>query len=87
MAVITAVRGEFGVEPSGCLFYFNQSILPHMASNGLQIQCNSNNPPDVRKTIRWLMALPLVPPLRIDQAFQAIVANVPQVPGMVDMVD
>lgn len=27
MAVITAVRGEFGIEPSGCLLHFNQSIL------------------------------------------------------------
>jgi MULE transposase domain len=87
MAVITAVRAQFGIEPSGCLFHFNQSLLRHMASNGLQTPYNTNNPPEVRKTVRRLMALPLVPPLRIDQAFQAVAANAPPVPGMVDMVN
>lgn len=87
MAVITAVRGEFGIEPSGCLFHFNQSILRHMTANGLQTQYNDNNPPDVRKTVRRLMALPLVPPVRLDQAFQAVAVNAPPVPGMGDMID
>lgn len=87
MAVITAIRGEFGIEPSGCLFHFNQSILRHMASNGLQTQYNNNNPPEVRKTVRRLMALPLVPPIRLDQAFQAIAANSPPVLGMDIMLD
>lgn len=87
MAVITAVRQEFRIEPSGCLFHFNQSILRHMAANGLQTLYNNNNPPDVRKTVRRLMALPLVPPVRIDQAFQDIVINAPPVAGMDAMID
>jgi hypothetical protein len=82
MAVISAVRAEFGVEPSGCLFHFCQSILRHMAANGLLTSYNANNPTDVRKTVRRLMSLPLVPPLRIDQAFHAVANSAPNVPGI-----
>jgi hypothetical protein len=86
MAVINSVRAEFGTEPSGCLFHFNQSIRRHMASNGLQASYNNNNPPEVRKTVRRLMALPLVPPIRLDQAFNSTVATAPNVPGMNDLI-
>lgn len=86
-AVIGAVRLEFGVEPTGCLFHSNQSILRHMSSNGLQMSYNINNPPEVRKTIGRLMALPLVPPLRLDQAFHSVAANAPNVQGMGNMID
>ena len=83
MAVIQAIRAEFAIEPSGCLFHFCQSILRHLqqAGHGLQVAYNTNIPPEVRTWIRRNIALPLVPPLRIDQAFQATVANAPNVPG------
>lgn len=87
MAVIGAVRAEFGIEPTGCLFHFNQSILRHMSSNGLQASYNNNNPPEVRKTVRRLMALPLVPPVRLDQAFQSVSATAPAVQGMDNLID
>jgi hypothetical protein len=54
MAVIGAVRAEFGIEPSA----------------------------DVRKTVRRLMSLPLVPPLRIDQAFHFVANRAPNVLGL-----
>lgn len=81
MAVIQAVRAEFRIEPSGCLFHFSQSILRHLQQTGLQVAYNTNIPPDVRTWIRRMIALPLVPPLRIDQAFQATTANAPNIPG------
>jgi hypothetical protein len=81
-AVIGALRSEFGIEPTGCLFHFSQSILRNMAANGLQTMYNNNNPPEVRQTIRRLMAIALVPPLRIDQVFQAVKNNASNVTGM-----
>lgn len=86
-AVIGALRAEFNIEPTGCLFHFSQSILRNMAGNGLQVMYNNNNPPEVRQTIRRLMAIALVPPLRIDQAFQAVRNNAPNVVGMDVMID
>lgn len=82
LAVIGALRHEFNIEPTGCLFHYCQSILRHLAANGLQGSYNNNNPPEVRLTVRRLMSLPLIPPLRIDQAFQAVVNNAPNVVGM-----
>lgn len=81
MAVINAIRNEFGTEASGCLFHFSQSILRHLQQTGLQGAYNTNTPPEVRQWIRRLIALPLVPPLRLDQAFQAVIANAPNVAG------
>jgi hypothetical protein len=80
MAVIQAVRVELLIEPTGCLFHFSQNILRHMQANGLQVAYHTNAPPDVRLWIRRMISLPLVPPLRIDQAFQAAAANAPNVP-------
>jgi hypothetical protein len=87
MAVVQAVRAVFGIEPSGCLFHFGQSILRHVQQCGLQTSYNDSNPPAVREWIRRLIALPLVAPLKLDQAFQAIVAAAPNVPGANQMND
>lgn len=80
-AVIQAIRLEFHLEAKGCLFHYSQSVLRHVQQIGLQAAYNTNAPPEVRVWIRRLIALPLVPPLRIDQAFQAVVANAPNVAG------
>ena len=80
-AVMNSIRMEFRTEPSGCLFHYSQSILRHVQQTGLQVAYNTNIPPDVRQWIRRLIALPLVPPLRIDHMFQAVVANAPNVFG------
>jgi hypothetical protein len=80
-AVMAAIRSEFHIEPSGCLFHFCQSVLRHLQQTGLQVAYNTNAPPEVRTWIRRLIALALVPPLRIHQAFQATVANAPNVIG------
>jgi hypothetical protein len=53
-----------------------------MAVNGLQTMYNNNNSQEVRQTIRSLMTIALVPPLRIDQGFQAVKNNAPNVTGM-----
>lgn len=80
-AVMQSIRSEFHLEPRGCLFHFCQSVLRHLQQTGLQVAYQTNVPPDVRTWIRRLIALPLVPPLRLDQAFQAVVANAPNVNG------
>jgi hypothetical protein len=81
MAVMQSVRAVFGIEPSGCLFHFTQSILRHMQQCGLQTSYNDCNPPAVREWIRCLLAMPLLPPIRLDQAFRAITAAAPNIPG------
>ena len=53
-----------------------------MTGNGLQVMCNTNIPPEVGQTVRRMMAIALMPPLRIDQAFQAVKNNAPNVVGM-----
>jgi MULE transposase domain len=87
MAVIQAIRAEFLIEPTGCMFHYSQSILRHVQQCGLQASYNTNIPPETRTWIRRLIALPLLPPLRIDQAFQAVVANAPNVAGRDTMND
>ena len=85
-AVIAAVRAEFGIEPTGCLFHFSQNIFRHLQTVGLQMEYNTNNPPELRRFVRRLLALPLVPPIRIDQAFRATVDNAPDLEGCVEMI-
>lgn len=81
-AVMQAVPSEFQIDPIGCLFHFSQSVLRHLQQcAGLQNSYNTNTPPAVRTWIRRLIALPLLPPIRIDQAFAAIVNHAPNVPG------
>jgi hypothetical protein len=76
-AVINAVRAKLGVEPTGCLFHYTQNIFRHVQSSGLQVNYNTDMPLGSQKWIRRLMALPLVPPLRIQQVYNAIVTEAP----------
>lgn len=78
MAVINATAGELGIQPTGCLFHFTQSIYRHVQSIGLQVAYNTDNPAGVRRWVRRIMALPLVPPLRMQGVYQAIIAQAPQ---------
>jgi hypothetical protein len=74
-AVMVAIRHEFHINPNGWLFHFNQSVLRHLQQSGLQVAYNTNAPPEVRKWVRRLNALALVPPVKIDRGFQAAAAN------------
>jgi hypothetical protein len=74
------VRAILGVQATGCLFHFTQNIYRHIQSIGLQHGYNTDNPPGVRRWLRRLMALPLVPTLRLPGVYQAIVAQSPQIP-------
>jgi hypothetical protein len=47
-AVMSAVRNDLLIEPSGCLFHFAQNILRHVQQSGLQVAYNTNKPPEVR---------------------------------------
>jgi hypothetical protein len=80
-AVMQAITSEFHLQPRGCLFHFCQSVLRHVQQSGFQVAYKTNVPPEVRTWIRRLIALPMVPPLRTDQAFQAAVANAPNILG------
>jgi MULE transposase domain len=79
-AAMNAGRIELGVEPNGCLFDYTQSIFRHVQSLGLQVKYNTDMPPGTRKWIRRLMGLPLVPNIRIQQVYNAIVAQAPNLP-------
>jgi hypothetical protein len=80
MAVFNAVQLEWGVQATGCLFHFDQSIYRHVQSIGLQVNYNTDNPPGVRKWLRRIMALPLVPPLRLPGVYQEIMQQAPPIP-------
>lgn len=80
-AVVATVRAEFGIERTCYLFHFSQSVLRHLQQCGLQSSYYDNNLLTVRTWVRRLIVLPLLPPIRIDQAFHVIVAAAPNVPG------
>jgi len=84
-AVVQSVTTELGIHPTGCLFHYCQSILRHVQHLGLQVAYNTNNPPEVRTWIRRLISLPLVPPIRLDQAYRTTVAQSPIIPGRDEM--
>ena len=85
-AVIAAVRAEFGIEPIGCLFHFFRNIFRHLQTVGLQMEYNTNNPHELRRFVRRLLALPLVPPIRIHQAFRGTVDNAHDLEVCVEMI-
>jgi hypothetical protein len=80
MAVFNAVQLEWGVQATGCLFHCDQSIFRHLQAIGLQVNYNTDNPPGVRKWLRRIMALPLVPPLRLPGVYQEIKQQAPPIP-------
>ena len=90
MAAINAITQVLNVQPTGCLFHFNQNIYRHVQAEGLQTNYNTDNPPGLRKWIRRLMALLLVPPIRIPGVFAAIqqaAPNIPEAPIIHDYVN
>ncbi len=76
-AAMSAIRSELGVEPTGCLFHYTQSIYRHIQSTGLQVPYNTDTPVGTRRWLRRLMALPLVPPIRVQGVFNSIMAQAP----------
>lgn len=82
MAVFNAVSAELGVQAKGCMFHFDQSIYRHIQSIGLQVNYNTDNPPGIRKWLRRIMALPLVPPIRLPGVYQEIIRQAPQIPDV-----
>ena len=85
IATMNAVRSELAVEPTGCLFHFTQSIYRYAQSLGLQVGYNTDTPPGTRRWIRRLMGLPLVPPLRLQGAYRAVVDDAPNIAEAADM--
>ena len=85
MAVVNAVRVELNITATGCLFHFCQSVYRKIQSVGLQQHYNTDNPIGVRKWLRRLMAMPLLPPLRIQGVYAAIVQAAPNVPEALQM--
>jgi hypothetical protein len=72
MAAKHAVHMELAIELNDCLFHFAQSLPRYVQQTELQVAYYIKTPPEVRSRIRRLIALPLVSPLRIYQAFQAM---------------
>ena len=78
-AVMQSIRSEFLIESNGCLFHYSQSVLRNLQQTGLRVAYNTHTPPEVRTWVRRLIALAFVPPIRVDQGFQAAIANAPNV--------
>jgi MULE transposase domain len=85
MAAINAINRELNIVPTGCLFHFDQNIYRKIQAVGLQVQYNTDNPAGVRQWLRRLMALPLVPPIRLPGVYAAIIQNAPNVPEAAPM--
>lgn len=85
ISVMNAIRTEIGIDPTGCLFHFTQSIYRHVQTSGLQVAYNTDTPPGTKRWLRRLMGLPLIPAIRVTGVYNAIVAqasNLPQAPQL-----
>lgn len=80
MATINAVTQVLNIMPTACLFHFDQNIYRKLQAVGLQVAYNTDNPPGVRKWLRRLMGLPLVPPIRLQGVYAAVIQNAPNIP-------
>ena len=72
MAVMQAVGAELGVEPTGCLFRFDQSVYRHVQTLGIQAAYNTDTHQGIRRWVRRLMAFPLEPPIYVQDVYQHI---------------
>lgn len=80
MATINAVTQVLNIVPTACLFHFDQNIYRKIQAVGLQVAYNTDNPAGVRKWLRRLMGLPLVPPIRVQVVYAAVIQNAPNIP-------
>jgi len=85
IAVINSLRQQLNVDATGCLFHFTQSIYRKIQALDMQQAYNTDNPVGIRKWLRRLMAIPLLPPLRLDATFNAIELAAPNIPRALDM--
>ena len=72
----------FQSEHKGCFFHLTQAIHRRVAHLRLLHFYNDPNFPETRNYVRKLMALALLPPAEVANAFQAQARNAPQVPGL-----
>jgi hypothetical protein len=76
IAMMNAIsRVLINSEIRGCFFHYTQAIWRKVQNLGLTIAFKNN--PSVRKTVRQLSALPLVPYNNIDEVWDAIYENAP----------
>jgi len=77
IGMIVAIRDSFGynTEIKGCLFHFGQSIWRQVQKVGLAHEYTQND--EVKKTVRRICALALVPTEEIDECWSMIHAEAP----------
>jgi hypothetical protein len=76
IAMMNAIRGELPyTRIRGCYFHFTQAIWRKVQDLGLTIPFRDNNA--VKKTVRRVSALPLVPISNIDAVWESIQENAP----------
>ena len=56
------------------------SVYRHVQTLGMQVAYITNTPQGIRRWVQRLMAIPLVPPIRVQGVYQRIVAQVPNIP-------
>jgi hypothetical protein len=71
----TISRVLINSEIHGCFFHYTQAIWRKVSN--LRLTISFKNSPSVRKTVRQLSALPLVPYNNIDEVWDAIYENAP----------
>jgi len=79
--MIVSIRETFGYETSirGCLFHFGQAIWRKVQYLGIVHDYNQND--EIKKTVRRICSLALVPKDQIDHCWTEIHAQAPQHEG------
>ncbi|KAL4126389.1 hypothetical protein QTP88_010611 [Uroleucon formosanum] len=85
--MIVAIRDSFGysTEIKGCLFHFGQSIWCRVQKVGLAHEYTQND--EVKKTVRRICALALVPTGKIDECWSMIHAEAPVNENLMKLMD
>jgi len=81
IGMIVSIRETFGYETSirGCLFHFGQAIWRKVQYLGLVHDYNQHD--EIKKTVRRICSLALVPKDQIDHCWTEIHAQAPQHEG------
>ncbi|XP_022183073.1 uncharacterized protein LOC111042691 [Myzus persicae] len=82
IGMIVSIRETFGYETSikGCLFHLGQAIWRKVQYLGLIHDCNQNG--EIKKTVRRICSLALVPKDQIDYCWIEIHAQAPEHEGL-----
>jgi hypothetical protein len=76
-AAIMAIEETFKCTVKGCTFHFRQAILRHVQNEGLRFAYYGNSHPTVRKWIRKIMAMSLLPAFVVPMIWNGVLKTPP----------